>query len=144
MTDTPKIPFAEWDGMDAQHLTVSPERIIYVVPSGAHERLHRILVGDRDPTAHLPAETEGVRGTKVDLALVGWVQLQSDKLIDRINIDAPDGFTDAVVIQRFAALHDSGSASIAYYPSGDVHKSTDPQHISLSHTGRRVPVEFER
>jgi hypothetical protein len=143
MTDTPEIPFEEWDGTRVQHLTVSPEGTVYVVPSGAHERLHRFLVGDCDPTARL-SDDEGVAGgMKVDLVLVGWPQLQSDKLTDRINIDAPDGFTDDALVRRFAALHDAGSAYIAFYPSTDIQKSTNPQHVSLSHSGARVPVAFE-
>ncbi|EMA56719.1 hypothetical protein [Halococcus thailandensis] len=143
MIDASEFPFEEWSGTHVQHLTVSPEGVTYVIPSGAHERLHRVLIGNHDPTTQLPGDERTVGGTKVDLALIGWAQLQSDTMTDRINIDAPDGFTDGELVQRFAALHDAGSVHIMYYPSGDARTSMNPRHVSLSHDGDRVPVAFE-
>ncbi|NUB89448.1 hypothetical protein HTZ84_20870 [Haloterrigena sp. SYSU A558-1] len=137
MTDPAAVPFPfpRWEGDRATHLTVAPDDGIYVVPSGAHERLHRIVIGDRDVTERF----DGLRGTKVELALTGWVQLQSDRLTDRVNVDAPDGFDDAALLERFARMHDAGSIAIARYPSGTVVTST-PSELTLSERGARVPV----
>lgn len=140
MCESVTIPFPEWDGEDAQHLTVAPNGTVYVVLSGTHERLHRILIGERD----VAEQFEGLRGTKVELALAGWIQLQSDKLTDRINIDAPDGFGDEEIVRRFARLHDAGSAAIARYPSGDIQISNTPERIVRSPIGERVPVSLDQ
>ena len=139
MDESVAIPFPEWDGEHAQHLTVAPEGTVYVIPSGAHERLHRILIGKCD----VAEQFEGLRGTKVELALVGWVQLQSDKLTDRINIDVPDGFGDERIVREFARVHDAGSVAIARYPSGDVQTSNTPESVVLSPIGERVPVALD-
>lgn len=128
------IPFPEWDGEDAQHLTVAPDETVYRVPSGAHERLHSIVVGSRN----LANQFEGLHGTKVELALAGWVQLQSDRLTDRINIDAPDGFENTTLVRQFAQMHDAGSVAVALYPSNSVRTGT-VEELSLSGDGPRVP-----
>ncbi|QRV13821.1 hypothetical protein JMJ58_12750 [Haloterrigena salifodinae] len=137
MTDAAAVPFPfpRWEGERATHLTVAPDDSIYVVPSGAHERLHRIVIGDRDVTERF----DGLRGTKVELALTGWVQLQSDRLTDRVNVDAPDGFDDAALLERFARLHDAGSVAVARYPSGTV-VASPPAELTLPGRGARVPV----
>jgi hypothetical protein len=135
---TATVPFSEWDGDPARHLTVAPDGTVYALPSGAHERLHNIVIGDRTPAAQLGVDD--LHGTKVDLALAGWVQLQSDQHTDRVNIDAPDGYDDDALIRRFACLHNAGSLRMVFYPSTDELGSADPQQISVSHDGDRVPV----
>lgn len=138
MGEQATIPFPEWDGKWAQHLTVSPCNTVYRVPSGAHERLHRAVIGGRDVAGRF----EGLRGTKVELALAGWVQLQSDRLTDRINVDAPDGFDDAKLVRRFARMHDAGSVAVALYPSKAV-RTGPPGELSLPGNGARVPISVE-
>lgn len=133
------LPFSEWDGDPVRHLTVAPDGTAYALPSGAHERLHTLVLDEWDPTARL--ERDDLHGTKVELALVGWVQLQSDQHTDRVNLDAPDGYDDAALVRQFARLHDAGSLRAVFYPSGDERKSTEPQHLSISRTGDRVPAE---
>lgn len=138
MSEPDAIPFPDWGGEHAQHLTVAPGGSVHVVPSGAHERLHRIVIGDRDVAGRF----EGPSGTKVELALAGWVQLQSDTLTDRINVDAPDGFDDTDLVRRFARLHDAGSVAAALYPSGEVHTGA-VRELSLPGRGARVPVSLD-
>lgn len=52
--------------------------------------------------------TEGylsdLHGTKVELTPVAGLQFQSDERIDRVNLDAPNGYDDAAPAQRFAWL----------------------------------------
>jgi hypothetical protein len=137
MSSTP-VPFPEWDGDPARHLTVAPDGTVYALPSGSHERLHEVVIGDQNPAARI--DVEGLQGTKIDLALAGWVQLQSDQHTDRLNIDAPDGYDDEALIRRFARLHDAGSLRMVFYPSTDELGSGDPLHINFSRDGDRVPV----
>jgi hypothetical protein len=138
MGDQATVPFPEWNGEPAQHLTVSPGDRVYRVPSGAHERLHRAVIGGRDVVGRF----DGLRGTKVELALAGWVQLQSDRLTDRVNVDAPDGFDGADLVRRFARMHDAGSVAVALYPSETV-RTGPPGELSLRGNGARVPVSVE-
>lgn len=141
MTAGVSVPFPEWDGRPVHDLTVAPDGTVHALPTGTHERLHRIVVGDRDPTARLDGDDPDSRGRKVELALAGWVQLRSDRHTDRMAIDAPDGFEDAALIRRFARLHDAGALRGAFHPSGDGLESDDPRHIAFSRAGERVPVE---
>jgi hypothetical protein len=136
------LPFPEWEGQWTRHVALSPDGTPFAIPSGTHERLHALVVGDAD----VVAQVEGAppKGTKVELALAGWVQLQSDELIDRVNVDAPDGFADAEVLRRFAAMHEAGVAWLAFYPSGDTLKLKDPKCASFTRSGPRVPVPLER
>ena len=129
-----------WEGQWTRHVALSPDGTAFALPSGAHERLHALVVGNVDVVAM--AEGAPPNGTKVELALAGWAQLQSDALIDRINVDAPDGFADVEVIRRFAALHDAGVAWLAFYPSGDTRKLREPQRASFEREGPRVPVSL--
>ena len=116
------LPFPELTGQPtSQHVAVAPDETVYVVPSGSHDRLRKAAVSesrDRDPS--------------VDLALAGWTCLQSDGLTDRINVDAPDEFTDARIVRRFARAHDAGSVAVARHPSGEVVRSTDPQSFAFA------------
>jgi hypothetical protein len=137
MSSTP-VPFPEWDGDPARHLTVAPDGTVYALPSGSHERLHGVVIGDQNPAARI--DVDDLHGTKIDLALAGWVQLQSDQHTDRLNIDAPDGYDGDALIRRFARLHDAGSLRLVFYPSTDKLTSADPQQISVSHDGDRIPV----
>lgn len=134
------LPFREWDGDPVRNLTVAPDGTVYALPSGAHERLHEIVIGDRDPAARLGSDDP--HGTKIELALAGWVQLRSDQHTDRITIDAPDGYDDAALVRRFARLHNAGTLRAVFYPSADELGSSDPQHISLSREGERVPLRL--
>lgn len=133
------LPFPEWDGDPVRHLTVSPDSTVYALPSGTHERLHALVLDEWDPTVRL--DRDDLHGTKVELALVGWVQFQSDQHTDRVNLDAPDGYDDATLVRRFARLHDAGSLRAVFYPSTDDFRSGDPQHLSFSHEGDRIPIE---
>ena len=135
---TTTVPFPEWDGDPAHHLTVAPDETVYALPSGVHERLHTIVIRDQNPAAQLGVD--GLHGTKTDLALAGWVQLQSDQHTDCINIDAPDGYDDDALVRRFARLHDAGLLQTAFYPSTEELTSTDPQQIAFSRDGDRIPV----
>lgn len=128
-------PFPEWEGQWTQHVALSPDGTPFAIPSGAHERLHALVVGQ--------AKGSPPRGTKVELALAGWVQLQSDELIDRVNVDAPDGFADAEVLRRFATMHDAGIAWLAFHPSGDTLKLRDPRSVTFTRSGPRVPVPLD-
>jgi len=142
MSERPQpFPFPEWEGQRTQHVALAPDGTPFAIPSGAHERLHALVVGDVDVVAQ--AEGSPPRGTKIELALAGWVQLQSDDLIDRINVDAPDGFADVQILRQFAALHDAGIAWLAFYPSGDTLKLSDPQRASFTRSGPRVPVSLD-
>ncbi len=115
------IPFPELTGSpDTETITVAPDGTTYVVPSGAHDRLRNRIV--EDPQARDPS---------VDLALAGWTTLQCDGLTDRINVDAPDAFSDETIVRRFARAHDAGSAVVAQHPSNETIQSTDPQHFSF-------------
>jgi len=132
------VPFPEWTGQWTRHVTVSPDGEVYAIPSGTHERLHALVVGDADMVAR--AEGAPPRGTKVELALAGWVQLQSDGMTDRVYGDAPDGFSDAAMLRRFAAVHEAGGGRITFYPSRDTLTLEDPQRATLNRNGPRVPV----
>lgn len=137
MRDPVSVPFPEWEGEHVRHLTVAPDGSVYVVPSGAHERLHQIVVGN----SAIGAQFDGPTGTKVELALAGWVQLQSDQLIDRVNVDAPDGFDETELVRTFAQMHEAGSIAVALHPSGEVRTCTIPE-LSLPGNGDRVPVSL--
>lgn len=139
MSELVSIPFPKWDGEHVRHLTVAPDGRIYVVPSGAHERLHRIVIGD----STVGEQFDGLSGTKVELALVGWAQFQSDQLIDRVNIDAPDGLDETELVRSFAQMHDAGSIAVALHPSGEVLTSSTDE-LSLPGKGDRVPVPLNR
>lgn len=139
MSEPVSVPFPEWDGEQARHLTVAPDGSVYVVPSGAHERLHHIVLGD----SSIGDAFDGPSGTKVELALAGWVQLQSDQLTDRVNVDAPDGFDETELVQRFARMHDAGSIAVVLHPSENVLTST-VRDLSLPGNGSRIPVPVER
>jgi hypothetical protein len=110
------LPFPTVEGtIRAQQIAVAPDGIAYVVPSGMHDRLRRTVAPDgteRDP--------------KVALARAGWLCLQTDGMTDRVNGDAPDEYTDAAPVRRFARAHDAGSVAIARHPSGEVSRSNDP------------------
>ncbi|WP_341850668.1 hypothetical protein [Natronococcus wangiae] len=93
------------------------------------------MIGNSD----ISEQFEGFGGTKVELALAGWVQLQSDQLIDRVNIDASDGFDNAGLVREFAQMHNAGSIAVALYPSGNV-LTTEVSDLSLSGNGAHVPV----
>lgn len=138
MSEPGSIPFSKWEGEHVRHLTVSPDGSVYVVPSGAHERLHRIIIGE----STVGEQFDGPSGTKVELALAGWVQLQSDQLIDRVNVDAPDGFDQAELVRTFAKMHEAGSIAVAFHPSGKTLTSTIHE-LALPGNGDRVPVPLE-
>jgi len=110
------LPFPEaGEPLRAQQVSVAPDGTMYVVPSGMHERLRRAVAPDRTD-----------RDPKVALALAGWVSLQTSGMTDRVNVDAPDAFTDPTPIRRFARAHDAGSVAVARHPSGEVLRSTEP------------------
>lgn len=113
---TREVPFPEITGPPtAQHIVVAPDRTMFVVPSGSHDRLRTVVVPE--PRTEDPS---------VDLALAGWTCLQSDGMTDRVNVDAPDEFTDARIVRQFARAHDAGSVAVARHPSGAVVRSTRP------------------
>ena len=115
------VPFPSVDGeMTAQQVAVAPDGTAYVVPSGMHERLRRSVA---------PGRTD--RDPKVALALAGWLCLQTSGMTDRINVDAPDDWTDAAPIRRFARAHDAGSVAVARHPSGEVTRSTEPRTFAF-------------
>ncbi|MDS0283709.1 hypothetical protein [Haloarcula onubensis] len=110
------IPFPPVEGeLRAQQVSVAPDGTIYVVPSGMHERLRRAVAPERTDS-----------DPKVALALAGWVSLQTDGMTDRVNVDAPDDYTDAGPIRTFARAHDAGSVAVARHPSGEVLRSNEP------------------
>jgi hypothetical protein len=116
------IPFPEVEGeIRAQQIAIAPDGTAYVVPSGMHERLRQAVAPEREE-----------RDPKVALALSGWICLQTSGMTDRINVDAPDGITDAAPIRRFAHAHDAGSAAIARHPSGEVCRSTHPTTFTFA------------
>lgn len=118
---TEQVPFPELTGRPtAQHIAVAPDRTVFVVPSGSHDRLRTAVVSES--RAAEPS---------VDLALSGWSCLQSDGLTDRINVDAPDGFTDGRIVRQFARAHDAGSVAVARHPSGEVIRSTEPRSFAF-------------
>jgi len=109
------VPFPPVDGeFSARQIAIAPDGAAYRVPSGFHERLRQAVAPgeERDP--------------KVALALSGWVCLQTSGMTDRINVDAPDGLTDAAPIRQFARAHDAGSVAIALHPSREIVRSADP------------------
>ena len=109
------VPFPDIEAFRARQIAIAPDGAAYRVPSGFHERLRQAVApgwDERDP--------------KVALALAGWVCLQTSGMTDRINVDAPDDWTDAAPIRRFARAHDAGSVAVARHPSGEVTRSTDP------------------
>ena len=115
------VPFPRaGDEFRAQQIAIAPDGTAYVVPTGMHERLCRAVGVDWRK-----------RGPKVALALAGWVCLQTSGMTDRINADAPDDYTDAAPIRRFARAHDAGSVAVARHPSGEVTRSTDPMNFSF-------------
>jgi len=109
------VPFPEAEAFRARQIAIAPDGTAYRVPSGFHERLRQAVAPD----------SEG-RDPKVVLALAGWVCLQTSGMTDRVNVDAPDDWTDAVPIRRFASAHDAGSVAVARHPSGEVTRSTEP------------------
>lgn len=117
------VPFPSVDGeFCAKQITIAPDGTAYRVPSGFHEQLRRTVTPDQD--RHDP---------KVALAIAGWVCLQTSGMTDRINVDAPDGYTDAAPIRRFAHAHKAGSVAVARHPSGEVMQSTEPSTFSFDH-----------
>ena len=104
------------------NVSVAPDGTAYVVPSGMHERLRAAVLSDADERAADP---------KVDLAVAGWASQQSSGLTDRVNVDAPDGFANEAVVRRFARSHDAGSVVVAFHPSGEVSRWTDPAAVTL-------------
>jgi len=115
------VPFPEADDeFRAQQITIAPDGTAYVVPSGMHERLRRVVAPDREE-----------RDPKVALALSGWICLQTSGMTDRINVDAPDALTDAAPIRRFARAHNAGSVAVARHPSGEVCRSATPPSSRL-------------
>jgi len=115
------IPFPPVEGeLRAQQVAVAPDGTTYVVPSGMHERLRRAVA---------PETTDG--DPKVTLALAGWLCLQTDGMTDRVNVDAPEDWTDAEPIRRFARAHGAGSVAVALHPSGEVRRSTEPAQFSF-------------
>ena len=115
------VPFPPADeAFGARQIAIAPDGAAYRVPSGFHERLRQAV----DP------DSKG-RDPKVDLALAGWVCLQTSGMTDRVNVDAPDDWTDAAPIRRFARAHDAGSVAVARHPSGEVTRSTDPSTFSF-------------
>ena len=115
------VPFPSVDGeFCAQQIAIAPDGTAYRVPSGFHERLRRTVAPDRD--RHDP---------KVALAVAGWVCLQTSGMTDRINVDAPDNYTDAAPIRRFARAHEAGSVAVARHPSGEVTRSTELSTLSF-------------
>jgi hypothetical protein len=122
LTERQAIPFPRADGaFRVRQVAVAPDGTAYVVPSGMHERL-RTVVAPGDPAPD----------PKVALALAGWLCLQTDGMTDRVNADAPDGWTDATPIRRFARAHDAGSVAVARHPSGEVVRSTQPAAFSFA------------
>jgi hypothetical protein len=116
------IPFPPVEGqLRAQQVAVAPDGTAYVVPSGMHERLQRAV-----------SIEDTARDPKVALALSGWLCLQTDGMTDRINADAPDGYTDAAPVRRFARAHDAGSVAVAFHPSGAVRRSSDPATFAFT------------
>ena len=121
------VPFPPADeAFGARQIAIAPDGAAYRVPSGFHERLRQAV----DP------DSKG-RDPKVDLALAGWVCLQTSGMTDRVNVDAPDDWTDAAPIRRFARAHDAGSVAVARHPSGEVTRSTEPSTFAFDGpTGR--------
>ena len=116
------VPFPEADDeFRAQQITIAPDGTAYVVPSGMHERLRRVVAPDREE-----------RDPKVALALSGWICLQTSGMTDRINVDAPDRLTDASAVRQFARAHDAGSVAIARHPSGEVCRSATPTEFTFA------------
>lgn len=121
MTEHRTVPFPRAEGdFRVRQVAVAPDGTAYVVPSGMHERL-RTVVAPGDPAAD----------PKVALALAGWLCLQTDGMTDRVNADAPDEWTDASPIRRFARAHDAGSLAVARHPSGEVRLSNQPDVFSF-------------
>jgi len=126
------VPFPRVEGeIRAHQIAVAPDGTAYVVPSGFHERLRQAVAPDREE-----------RDPKVALALAGWLCLQTSGMTDRINVDAPDGLTDAAPIRRFARAHDAGSVAIARHPSGEVCRSTHPTTFSFDGPAERNNTEI--
>jgi len=114
------IPFPPVEGkLRAQQVAVAPDGTTYVVPSGMHERLSEAVAPSQEGDP------------KVALALAGWVCLQTDGMTDRINVDAPDDYTDGTQIRRFARAHDAGSVAVALHPSGEVVRSEEPERFEF-------------
>ena len=109
--------------MQAQQVAVAPNGTAYVVPSGMHERLRRSVAPERTD-----------RDPKVALALAGWLCLQTSGMTDRVNADAPDGFTEAEPIRQFARAHEAGSIAVAFHPSGVVVRSNEPTGFAFETT----------
>jgi len=86
------VPFPEADDeFRAQQITIAPDGTAYVVPSGMHERLRRVVAPDREE-----------QDPKVALALSGWICLQTSGMTDRINVDA---LTHSPTRPRFVGSH---------------------------------------
>ena len=116
------VPFPPVEGeFSAQQIAIAPDGTAYVVPSGMHERLRRVVAPDREE-----------RDPKVALALSGWICLQTSGMTDRINVDAPDRLTDASAVRQFARAHDAGSVAIARHPSGEVCRSATPTEFTFA------------
>ncbi len=130
-----------WTGEPVDNLTVDPGGTPRLVRGGCHERLHARVVGEADPLEILPeAPVELFRGTKVDLALVGWAQIHADGMTDRVHVDAPDGFEEGSIVRRFARVHEAGALRLTFYPSMDTRRAAPPARLRLDRSGPRVPV----
>ena len=114
------VPFPEAEELRARQIAIAPDGAAYRVPSGFHARLRQAVAPDSEE-----------RDPKVALALAGWVCLQTSGMTDRINVDAPDDWTDAAPIRRFARAHDAGSVAVARHPSGEVTRSTEPRTFAF-------------
>ena len=53
---------------------------------------------------------------------------------------SPDGFSDATVLRRFAAVHEAGGARITFVPSRETLTLENPRWATLNREGPRVPV----
>lgn len=132
-----------WRGGPVENLAVDPGGTPRLVRGGCHERLHARVVGEADPLEILPeAPADLFRGTKVDLALVGWVQIHADGMTDRVHVDAPDGFQEGSIARRFARVHEAGALRLTFYPSLDTQRACPPARLRLDRSGPRVPVRL--
>jgi hypothetical protein len=52
-------------------------------------------------------------------------------MTDRVYVDAPDRFTDAATVRRFASAHEAGSVAVVRHPSGDRIQSRPPESLRL-------------
>jgi hypothetical protein len=119
------IPFPEVPSgqIKAANVSIAPDGMKYVVPSGMHERLCQAVVPDASGQTLDP---------KTELALAGWVSLHTDGMTGRVYIDAPDEFDGTAIVKRFARSHDAESIVMARYPSGEMNRWDAPGTVSFS------------